>query len=172
MNRREGLTLDAAGQANFTQQVLGFMRGQGQDGKLFAQYHLWRTLLENEEMHLQHMTNASFLKAYISTTRDIRKAREGAGGALGGGGIKQSKFGWIYALRIDSGFLLKTGVGGVTKKEAEIAHLGPIPWDNVYGFFGLEPKDNTVYLRTGFDTQDQKAFRLVLASLSASLSTD
>src|SRR4029079_2546475 len=117
---------DDQAQAQFVQQVQTYMRGQGDGSKLFTEYHFWRTVLDNEQMHLKNMTNNSFLKAYISTTRDIEVARNGASGSLGGAGVQQSPFGWIYVLRVKSGFLLKQRVGGISKKEAEIAHLGPI----------------------------------------------
>jgi len=80
--------------------------------------------------------------------------------------------GWIFAVRVEPGFLLKPGVAGVMKDEAEVAHLGPILWNNVYGFrcFTEDPAlKNRIYIRYGFDTSDSVAFKLVLGSLSKGL---
>lgn len=150
------------------------------DRKLLTEYHYWRQVLSNERMHLQGMTDDSFLKGYISTTREIKKAREAADGAAGGAHAKprnqdfmeyarEATLGfWVYALRIESGFLIKSGRGGITKQEAEIAHLGPLEWKDVYGFAGTGALgDNTVYLRNMFQQQDYKAFCQVLAQLSS-----
>jgi len=167
MARKEGLQLDTAGQAYFCNKVQGYIQGLGEDGRLFSEYHMWRTILDNEAMHLRDMTVNSFLKGYISTSRSVGKARDGSTGALGGVGVQTVNFGWIYAVRVDSGFLLKQGVGGVVSDEAEIAHLGQLPWKKVYGFIGTHPDENTVYIRNMFDQQDYAAFKLVLGALSS-----
>ncbi|MGJ5820240.1 hypothetical protein [Paludibaculum fermentans] len=150
------------------------------DRGLLAEYHFWRKVLSNEQMHLQGMTNDSFLKGYVSTTRDVGKAREAADGSLGGAHGKPRNLDWdeecrittlghwVYALRVESGFLIKAGKGGITKHEAEIAHLGPLEWKEVYGFAGTGALgESTVYIRNMFQQQDYKAFCQVLAQLSS-----
>ncbi len=169
MKKKQGLDLDndPPAKADFLRQVQTFIRSQGhEDSKLFAEYHFWRTVLDNEQMHLKGMTNNSFLKGYISTTRDIQVAKEASSGTLGGVGVNQTAFGWVYVLKVESGFLLKHGIGGVSKKEGEIANLGPVSWKNIYGFIGRSPTERTIYIRNMFDQQDFNAFKLVLASLS------
>lgn len=167
MNRKHGLTLDQQGKADFIQQVIGFLRNEGQDGKLFSEYHFWTTLLDHEQMHLKTMTDVPFQKSYVSTTRDIAVAKEGSTGALASdNGVKQTGGGWVYVIRVKSGFLLKKGVGGIRQTEGEIAHFGPLLWKNVYGFISRDRKNQTIYLRNGFDQEDYKAFRLVLGALS------
>ncbi|MGO8817031.1 MAG: hypothetical protein ACLQVG_20510 [Terriglobia bacterium] len=170
MDRREGLHLDATGRAQMQHEVEAYLRSQvtPADRKLLVEYHFWREILSHEQLHLRGMTDESFLKGYISTTRDVDTARLGALGMLGGKGTQTTNDGWIYVLRVDSGFLLKTGVGGISKQEAEIAHMGPVLWDKLYGFVHIGVgAEKVVYIRNMFDQQDFKAFKLVLASLSA-----
>ncbi len=171
MNRKQGLTLDPAAQIEFKKQIAIYMSGKGEDGKHFAEYHMWRQILSGESMHLTTMSNEPFLKAYISTTREVQIARDAANGSMGHGANDTAGLspidmtGWLYALRIKSGFLLKTGVAGIVKQEGEISHLGHLPWKNVYGFRSVFDK-SAVYLRSGFESKDHEAFRQVLASLS------
>lgn len=117
------------------------------------------------------MSVNSFLKAHISTSRDISKAVAGAQGWLAGGGNVRSTTGsWIYICRIKSGFMLEKGVGGVGQQEAEVAHLGPLAWKNVYGFLNINANSNrTIYLRSEFEGKDNVAFRRVLGVLSSLL---
>jgi hypothetical protein len=158
------------------------MGGQA-NRRLFGEYHFWRRVLSGEEMHLQAMTDDPFLKGYVSTTRDVHKARQAANGSAAGGAAQAALNagldfaalmqrdllgGWVYALRVESGFLIKSGVGGITKQEAEIAHLGALTWDNVVGFAGTGTLgEGTVYMRTGFDCIDTLAFDQVLGGLSS-----
>jgi len=141
--------------------------------KMLAEYHCWRAMLRREEMHIGRMSESPFLKGYVSTTRDIKVALQGSTGALATDMLDLvTANGWIYAVRVEPGFLLKPGVAGVMKDEAEVAHLGPISWDNVYGFrcFTEDPAlKNRIYIRYGFDTSDNVAFKLVLGSLSKGL---
>jgi hypothetical protein len=142
---------------------------------LLVQYELWRQILEKEEMHLMNMTVDSFMKGYISASRDPLAAKGGSTGVLGGAGVKTESYGWIYVLRIRSGFLIKKGVferhGYKTKtKESEIAHLGPLSWDDVMGFVYCAPSsDGNVYIRNMFHRDDPEAFRQLLAGLSSTL---
>jgi hypothetical protein len=137
---------------------------------MLSEYHSWKEMFRRQEMHVGVMTDSPFLKAYVSTTRDMKIAKSGAKGQLATDVVMDADLvnGWVYALRVEPGFYIRPGVAGVTKEEAEIAHLGPILWKNVYGFrsFGHDPR---VYIRFGFDTSDNVAFRLVLASLSIGL---
>jgi hypothetical protein len=164
MTRKEGLALSDGDKANFVEQVKRFMTLQGADSKLFSEYHFWRTVLDNQQMHIASMTVNSFLKAYISTTRDAQKAADASQGTLGGVGVQQVSYGWIYLLKIKSGFLLKKGIGGVGQTEGEIAHLGPVAWKHVFGF--MHRLDRQIYLRNYFDQEDYPAFQLALRSFS------
>jgi len=160
--------------AECAQAIKEELGGQGSDLKMLAEYHSWRGMFRREEMHIGQMTVSPFLKGYVSTTRDMTVAVEGARGVLATDmlDLVTGANGWIYAVRVEPGFLLKQGVGGATKDEAEVAHLGPILWKDVYGFrcFTEHPalKDR-IYIRYGFDTSDNVAFRLVLGSLSRGL---
>jgi hypothetical protein len=167
MSRREGLTLDEEDKHAFIQAVIGFINDQGKDGKLFCEYHYWMTVLEQQQMHLVAMTNDPFHKAFVSTTRDIRTARVGAMGLLASnnGATKHGNFGWIYVTRVKPGFLLKTGVAGIIKEEAEVSHLGEIPWKDIYGFRCVAP-GSPVYLRKDLENSDSNAFRMILASFN------
>jgi hypothetical protein len=152
------------------------------DRKLLSEYYFWCGVLEREQNHLQAMTIDPFMKGYISTTRDVRKAHNAANGCAAGGATAAAAAGndamaqtirmldgnWVYALRIESGFLIKPGVGGITKDEAEIAHLGPLSWNQVYGFArNGRLGEGTVYIRGGFELQDYGAFLQVLGALSS-----
>jgi hypothetical protein len=142
--------------------------------KMLAEYHSWRGMYHREEMHIGMMSQSPFLKGYVSTTRDMTVALQGSTGALATDmlNLVTGAKGWIYALRVEPGFLLKRDVAGVMKDEAEIAHLGPIRWENVYGFRCFtedQALKNRIYIRYGFDTSDNVAFKLVLASLSVGL---
>jgi hypothetical protein len=142
--------------------------------KMLAEYHSWRAIFRREEMHIGVMTDSPFLKAYVSTTRDMTVALEGSAGVLATDmpDLVTGAKGWIYAVRVEPGFLLKPGVAGVKKDEAEVAHLGPISWKDVYGFrcFTDDPAlRNRIFIRYNFDAIDNVAFKLVLGSLSTGL---
>lgn len=151
-----------------------------EERKFFAEYHFWRQVLQGEEMHLLKMTNESFLKGYVSTTRDASKAHEGAAGSLGGslqGGLT-GETGWIYVVKVYGGFLLKEGVQGYDKKESEIAHLGSVPWDDVVGFVhryvpdfanGGGKYDSTFWFSKYFRVTHYPQFKQALAQLSTVL---
>lgn len=164
MERKEGMTLDPQSRTSLINDVKRYMANQGADSKMFAEYHFWRTVLDQQKMHIASMTRNSFLKAYISTTRDAQKAADASAGILGGVGVQQVSSGWIYCLRVKSGFLLKQGVGGIGQAEGEIAHLGPLDWKNVYGF--MNRQDREIYIRNLFDQDDAEAFNLVLRSFT------
>jgi hypothetical protein len=141
--------------------------------EMLAEYHAWRGMFRREEMHIGEMSESPFLKGYVSTTRDMKIAIQGSTGALATDMLDiVAPSGWIYAVRVEPGFLLRPKVAGVKKEEAEIAHLGPVPWKQVYGFrcFTTDPalKDR-IYVRYGFDATDNAAFRQVLGSLSIGL---
>lgn len=161
--------LDVHRKAQVLAEVEQFVRGQltSNDRKLLGEFLYWQEVYDNQKLHLIGMTQASFYRAYVSTTRDIGKACEGATGTLASGsGVKQKMgYGWVYVLRVEAGILLKMGVGGYTKNEAEIAHLGPIEWRYVYGFMCMGDK-STIFIRNGFDKADYEAFLTVLATLS------
>ena len=168
LERKEGVKLQGQAAEDFKQKVLGYIRGKGEAGRKFAEYEAWRTLLSKEEMHIKYMTGNSFLKAYVSGTRDVTFAKEASSGIAGGAGAVKTLAvgnGFVYVLRIKSGFMLKPGVGGLSIPEGEIAHLGPIKWKNVYGFRNVADGED-VYIRNMFDQEDNAAFKLVLASLS------
>jgi hypothetical protein len=169
IEKKEG-KMDPADKARLVQNVLDYLNNLPTlTAKRLSQYQLWRTVLDNSRMHLRGMTNDSFHKFYISTTRDISKAAEGATGSLGGRAVAMAMGdqGWVYALRVESGFMVKCGVGGITKTEAEIAHLGPIKWKDVYGFRHLTfSGDANIYIRRGFYNQDDVAFKQVLGALT------
>lgn len=167
LERKTGEKFTDAEKTKLIAEVQRYMSSQSADTKLFAEYHFWRTVLDRQQMHLASMTRDSFLKAYISTTRDPQKAADAGSGALGGVGVQQASFGWVYCLRIKSGFLLKQGVGGVHQSEGEIAHLGPLDWSNVYGFMNRKPGERVIYLRSGFERKDEKAFKLALRSFTS-----
>ena len=80
MNRKKELNLDPQAKDDWVQKMETYIRNptNAADRKLFDEYFFWRQVLDQEQMHLQAMTNNSFLKGYISTTRDIYKARGGA----------------------------------------------------------------------------------------------
>lgn len=167
MNRKEGLTLTEPALSAFVREVVGYLRAQpAVDRKLFVEYHFWKTVLDQEQMHLQGMTVDPLLKGYTSTTREITVAKEGSNGSLGTTGAS-STYGWVYVVKVDSGFLLKKGVGGVNMNEAEIAKLGPIHWRDVVGFIGRSPSERTIYIRNTLDQTDYEAFKLILGSLSS-----
>ena len=146
-----------------------------EDKEMLAEFHFWRAMFRREEMHIGQMTESPFLKGYVSTTRDMKNvAMVGMTGQLATDqpNVITHGQGWIYAVRVEPGFLLKAGVGGVRKEEAEVAHLGPISWDKVYGFrcFTEDPAlKSRIFIRYGFDTSDNVAFRLVLGTLSIGL---
>ncbi|MGC2661042.1 MAG: hypothetical protein WA324_24065 [Bryobacteraceae bacterium] len=172
---RMGLSLDAAGKAQLEKEVEGYMQNQpATDRKMFTEYHMWRETLNRSSMHLQGMTDDPFLKAYISTTRDINVACYGAAGSLASDAVGNQSSGGdqgcVYVLRVDSGFLLKEGIGGISKNEGEVAHLGSIQWKNVYGFkrraYGGSI-DTNIYIRRELFDRDYAAFKQVLGSLSS-----
>jgi hypothetical protein len=170
MSRKFGWNLDAAAQRAWIAEMLRYIQSPTnlEDKQLLAEYGFWRQVLEMEEYHLQGMSDNSFMKGYISTTRVPGVAFGGTTGSLGGEHtVSTAQNGWIYVVRVESGFLLKKGVGGVTKDEGEISHLGPIPWRHVLGFINVGwMAKPVVYLRPSFAAEDVKAFRQVLASLS------
>lgn len=167
MNRREGLNLTEPALSAFKQEIVSYLRQQpATDRKLFSEFHFWKTIMDAEQMHLLGMTRDPLLKAYISTTREINVARDGANGSLGTAGASNA-FGWVYVLKVKSGFLLKKGVGGVSHNEGEIAKLGSIEWKHVYGFMGRAPDARTIYVRNLLDQEDHEAFKLILTSLSS-----
>jgi hypothetical protein len=170
---KQGLTLDDDAKAQWVRAMMGHIRNpqSADDKRLVEEFAFWRAVMRQGEMHLQAMTDESFLKGYISTARDIDTAFMGATGALAGAKgqtrMALGEFGWIYVLRVRSGFLVKKGVGGVTKEEAEIAHLGSIPWEDVMGFMPASFGERPIYLRNQFDQQDYPAFKQVLGTLSS-----
>lgn len=161
--------LDVHRKAQAISEVEQFVRGQMSTNnlKLLGEYMYWQEVYDSQKLHLIGMTHDSFYRAYVSTTRDISIACAGTTGLLASGsGVKPKMgFGWVYVLRVESGFLLKMGVGGYTKHEAEIAHLGPIEWECVYGFMCMGDKD-TIFIRKGFENTDYEAFLTVLSTLS------
>jgi hypothetical protein len=169
IERKEG-KMNPVDKAKLERNVLDYLNNLPTlTAKTLTQYELWRAVMDSSRMHLQAMTDDSFMKSYISTTRDIAIAAQGANGSCGGTAIKQAMGdqGWIYVLRVESGFMVKTGVGGISKKEAEIAHLGPIKWKDVYGFRHMSyNEDSNIYIRRGFYNQDDVAFKQVLGALS------
>jgi len=140
-----------------------------EERKLFGEYHFWRQVMKDEEMHLQRMTDDSFLKGYISTTRSIATAAEASKGSYGGRSTG-AKAGWIYVLEVRDGFLLKLNVGGYKKNESEISKLGPLQWPSVVGFAYYDPfdfkADLTIYMRRMFRMMEYVAFKQALATLS------
>jgi hypothetical protein len=168
--KKNALALDPVARGQLIGEIEQYLTGQmpSMNRRMLVEYHFWRQILKGQEMHLKGMTNDSFLKAYVSTSRDPSVALLGAGGMLGGGaqGAAPVGPGFMYAVRVNPGFLLVTGVGGVTKKEAEVSHLGPIRWRDVIAFRSMMPGESTVYVRNLFDQQDYKAFQQVLGGLS------
>lgn len=170
---RHGLQLDGDAKTQWVRTMVGVIRNpqSADDRRLVDEFAFWRQVMRQGEMHLQAMTDESFLKGYISTARDIDTAFTGATGALAGAKGQKAQalgeFGWIYVLRVRSGFLVKKGVGGVTKQEGEIAHLGSIPWEDVMGFMPASYGERPIYLRNMFDQQDYTAFKQVLGTLSS-----
>lgn len=161
--------LDVHRKVQVMTQVEQFVRGQltSNDRKLLGEFLFWQEVYESQKLHLIGMTHASFYRAYVSTTRDIEVACRGATGTLASGsGVPQTMgYGWVYVLRVEAGILLKMGVGGYDKYEAEIAHLGPIEWKNVFGFMWMGDKD-TIFIRNGFEKADYEAFLTALSTLS------
>ena len=138
---------------------------------MLAEFHMWKAMFQREEAHIGKMTESPFLKGYVSTTRDMGVAVFGSTGGLATDqlDVAGSENGWVYAVRVEPGFLLRPGAGGVKKDEAEVAHLGPIPWDHVYGFrcFAKSSQFNgRVFIRYDFDKSDTTAFKLILRQLS------
>jgi hypothetical protein len=174
LRRREGLELDAAMKAVWVQAMAEYIQRPDtlEEQKFFREYHFWRQVMQQEEMHLVRMTEDSVLKGYISTTRDIGVASGAKGGSYGGAtGEAPTEGGWIYVVRVWGGFLLKYNQGGYTKKEAEISKLGSVPWDDVVGFAYYEPfnfkADLTIYMSRFFRVSDYRAFREALATISS-----
>ncbi len=170
LKRRHGFTIDASAEAGWLTDMAAFIRAPqtAADKRLIAEFGFWRKVMQQGEMHLQAMTDDSFMKGYISTTRDFDVAFMGAFGTLGGAkGVQSSGGGWLYVLRARSGFLLKKDVGRVTKEEGEVAVLGAIPWEDVMGFTEVSCSGpQPIYLRNMFDQQDYTAFKQVLGTLS------
>jgi len=167
-------TIDAVREC--TESIQNYLRNGAdpREVRMLAEYHSWRGMFRREEMHIGVMSESPFLKGYVSTTRDMKIALQGSTGALATDmlNLVTGSSGWIYAVRVEPGFLLKPGVAGVMKDEAEVAHLGHVPWEHVYGFrcFTDDPAlKNRIFIRYAFDTSDNVAFRLVLGSLSAGL---
>jgi hypothetical protein len=179
-----GLRLDARAKARLVTEVDGYISKQpATDRKMLSEYHLWHQVLTNLRLHIRAISDDSFMRGYIWTTRDIGVALGGAMGFLGGASTTTTKAavgdgGWIYVLRVESGFMLKTGAGG--RQDAAVAHLGPVKWKDVYGFrhrdmrrdeSGRPPSDTNIYIRAGLFQRDDFAFRLVLGALTSALST-
>ena len=168
-SKKQNLNLDPAARSQLAQEIEQYVNTnlQPANRKLLVEYHFWREVLENQQMHLSGMSNDSFLKAYISSSRDPSVGWAGSGGALAGSaaGSAAAGYGFLYVLRINPGFLLETGVGGISKREAEISHLGPVLWQDVMGFVSTGDP-STIYLRNEFDQKDFNGFKLVLGSMS------
>jgi hypothetical protein len=151
--------------------------GQGPAGKVFVEYEIWRAILGSEKFHIGRMVADEFLRGYISTSRDVRKARSFAT-ATSTDGYKPPIYA-VYAVHSEGGFLLPPSAQHVhgTTDEAEIAHPGSIPWSKVMAFrTGMNInwdddrtfyKSGVIFVRKGFLQADPRGYAQVVASLGS-----
>jgi hypothetical protein len=101
------------------------IQGSKAQGEVFVRYEFWRSLMQQQEMHLGRMIAEEFLKGYISTSRSTRVAK---------GYAKTT--GWVYVLYVKGAF--KIGALGshdwAVFGEQELAMPAAVPWHQVYGF--------------------------------------
>jgi hypothetical protein len=115
--------------------VQQYIQGQGQAGRAFTEYQIWRAILKNEELHIGRMVKDEFLRGYISTTRSTKTAYQFISGDSADG--KREPMYAVYALHSEGGFLLPplaNHIHGTKNGENEIAHPGPLPWSKVVAF--------------------------------------
>lgn len=123
-------------------------------------FFVWRSMAQNESMHLGRMLVDEALKGYISTSRAVSVAR---GFAKDGG--------WVYLTRVRGGYLVPdkgTTVWTETFGEQEVALPTRLDWADVFGFRKVGRHQELVgpiYLRKGFSAQ-RVAFAKVYELLS------
>lgn len=159
------------------QQIVNYIQGQGQSGRLFVEYEIWRAILRKEELHIGKMVANEFLKGFISTSRSVDTAKTFFDNTSEGG---RPANGAIYAVHTEGGFLLpdlSKHVHGSKKNEAEIAHPGALPWSRIVGFrpynikIWSDPRSfkqaDRIYMRAGFEGSDPVGFRNVFNALGS-----
>lgn len=159
------------------QQIINYIQGQGQSGRLFVEYEIWRGILRKEELHIGKMVANEFLKGFISTSRNVETAKQFFDNTSEGGWAAN---GAVYAVHTEGGFLLPDlakHVHGSKKNEAEIAHPGALPWSKVMAFRPYNLKNlsdprtykqpNRIYMRQGFQSADPRGFRNVFNALGS-----
>lgn len=174
IERKEG-QLDPADKRILERDVVFYLNGLPfLDGQRLVEFTLFREVLKNASWHLRAMTRDPFMKCFISTSRDVAVAADASKGSKAAGGtpVAMGDMGWIYACRVESGFLLLSGTGGIGTDfgEAEIAHPGHLRWKDVYGFrhmTGNLEADRNIYIRRDFYNKDDAAFKQVLGALSS-----
>lgn len=133
---------------------------------VFADYIMWRAVMESEALHIGNMVSNELLKAYISTSRSLVIARN-FGHRFGA--VSDA---WIYVCYVQGGFTIPPAGSKWGTVEQEIAQLGPLPPVNIVGFKkssslvfpGAEP----IYVRRKFRKTEPEAFRRVFEMLSGS----
>lgn len=158
-----GKTADAA-------EVARYIRGQGQRGADFTEYHRFRALMQSETMHIGRMAKSEVLKGYVSSSRNPRVAERYARGA------NTEPYRWIYVTHVEGGFLLPDGQTtnphGGTHGEAEIALPGPIQWNRIVAAMRLVDsyaflaETEVVLVRPSLRSGDQGVFLPIYAALS------
>lgn len=162
--KQKGKTVDEA-------EVARYIRGQGQRGADFTEYHRFRALMQSETMHIGRMAKSEVLKGYVSSSRNPRVAVDYARRA------NRDDYTWIYVTHVEGGFLLPEGQTtnphGGTHGEAEIALPGPIQWSRIVAavrlyvdvYQGLAETE-VVLVRPSLRGGDQGVFLPIYAALS------
>jgi hypothetical protein len=134
--------------------------------QMFFDYMAWRGLMKSEASHLGRMASNECLKGYISTSRSIDSSIDF------GCRANMSRDGYyIYVVQVNSGFVVPDNAQVDTQwgtGEAEIAQLGPIPAERVYGYrkFVRELGVGPVHMRMSFRSSDPQAFEKAFKILS------
>ena len=151
-------------------EVATYIRNQGEHGKSWAEYEMWRSYYDRDKFNIRRMVDHSFLKGYISTSRDPMVAR----GFVDQGQIET--LGVLCVVHVEGGFLLpprETHTHG-SNQEAEIAYPGSIPWSKVMAFRGRTVKIDVlkrrswhtrVFVRKGAIRADRYGMEQALAGL-------
>jgi|GEM_PF-2124524 len=142
------------------QRVYGQATANPQDRDVLKLYFSWRAMVETESHHIGRMTASEILKNYISTSKDIGKAKQFA-----------KEGGWVFVTRVRGGFHLSSDhLWGQTfiQSEQEIALPGGLEWSEVFGF--RQQKSGflagPLYMRKGFREANPAAYDKVFQFMS------
>ncbi len=151
MERRYGITVSLQ---TFQKAYAGAATSE-HEREMVHNYFIWRTLSDNEALHLGRMLACEDLKGYTSTTRSLVVAK---------GYAKPD--GWAYVTLVRGGYLVlakKATAWTSIFGEQEIALPGPIKWTKVFGFRKVDEPSGKfvgpVYLRNNFEARNPDAFK-------------